>query len=362
MNNPENYRPDKYVVSEGKKWNSWMENEAYLTNEALNKGKITLDQAQNGLTKDIEVTDMMRKLVDVNFFVEYANDVVDPNKRGQVLMDLFKKDHLAKYLSDNNFGVTIAMTRLDDKTAKTIKYLNKKKVPVTAWIVLEDEQGYWTNKTTIDETIEKTEAVRKWAKEKHLKFKAIGFDMEKPIQLKSALVQRNLKNFIKEYIKYRKQGTSVKIARKELSEYVEKLKGEKIQTEAYVNQRFVRMFLGEMSIKRNVDEYVEMDYASFLPRFFKKNAFSLILSNNTSPALGIFCKENTFPGRNLTGKPIEKEPHLTEDELESNIRTVLGFNFEKRKLNTKSIRIFALNEDGYTAKTTDRILREIIKP
>lgn len=338
----------------------WMVNEAYLTNEALDKGIITLDEAQNGLTKEAEIADMMRKLVNVNFFVEYANDYVDPDKRGETLMELFQKDNLVDFLADNNFGVTMAMTRLDEKTASVVKYLNDKKVLTTAWIVIEDNEGYWTNKTSIAQTIKKTEAVIKWSKENSLEFKAIGFDLEKPLTYVSAWAQRNLSKIITEEIKYRKNIITGKEASKELSQYLNQLHNNKVETEVYTNPRGFKNLLGGIDV-RNVDRYYEMAYASGLPKFLRKQGVSILKSNNALAALGIFCKKGTYPGRDLMNGNLANEQHLTEDELKANIKTVLSFNFKKRELGTRNISIFALNEDDYTVKTTDRILREIIK-
>jgi len=360
MNNAENRLP-KYDVPEGEKAPLWMWSEALLIDEALNKGKITLDEAQKGLFEDSEIADMMRRLVDVNFFVEYANDYVAPEKRGETLMELFKKDNLADFLADNNFGVTMAMTRLDENTASVVRYLNDKKVTTTAWIVIEDSEGYWTNKTSIDRTIKKTEAVRKWSKENDLKFKGIGFDLEKPLTYVSAWAQRNLSKIITEEIKYRKNIITGEEASKELGQYLNQLHSDKVETEIYTNPRGFKNLLGGIDV-RNVDRYYEMTYASGLPKFLRKQGVSILKSNNALAALGIFCKEGTYPGRDLMNGNLANEQHLTEDELKANIQTVLKYNFEKKELSARNISIFALNDDAYTAKTTDRILRELVKP
>jgi hypothetical protein len=284
---------------------AWVIEEAYLTNEALDKGVISLDEAQNGLTKDTEIADMMRKLINVNFFVEYASDYVEPEKRGEKLMDLFQKDNLADFLADNNFGITMAMTRLDDKTASIVRYLNEKKVPVTAWIVLEDKEGYWTNKTNVSETIKKTEAVRKWSKDNELKFKAIGFDLEKPLTYIKALTQGNLSKIIMEEIKYRKNPMTEREASRELAEYLNELKKDGIETEIYTSPRGLKKLISGIDVK-NVDRYYEMAYTSALPKFLRKQGVAILKNKETLAALGIFCKENTFPGRNLMGeKPKE---------------------------------------------------------
>lgn len=297
--------------------------------------------------------------VKVGFFVEYNKDVVEPEKRGEALMELFKKDDLADFLAKNNFEITLAMTRLDDKTAETIKYLNEKKVPVTAWIVLEDNEGYWTNKTNVDKTKEKTEAVKEWAKVNELRFEGIGFDMENPIQLKSALVQMNLRELYKEFKNYLKTGTNVNEAQRKLGEYIDKLKSENIQTEAYLNPAFARFVLGEKNIGKNVHSIVELDYMSFVPKYLRKHILPFFLRENKTPTLGIYCEEGTFPGRNLTGKPITKEPHLTREELKANIKSI--FDFNKKRSSDKQIEkimIFTLNSFG-VAKDVAEILKEL---
>lgn len=356
-----NIPPEKAEVlpkyaSEGRKIPEWIVNEAFLINEALDKNVVTKEEAEKGLETDKEILDMMRKMVDIRYWVEYPAESVDPEKRGEKILELFrqeveekgKKKELADFLAEHRQGVSLAMSTLDDKTAEAIRYLNMKGVPVIGWVTVDDIEGYWTNPANINETVKKTEAIRKWAKEKNLQLIALGFDLEKPLPYLKALSRGNVRELIKQIRSYRakiKERSKEGDPKKQLSGLLERLKKEGVGTEIYAMPRYLKGILGGMDV-RSGDRYIEMLYTSGFPALLKKRGVKLMRSKGAIPGLGIVSgKEKETPGRDLSGT--HKLPrHLTQEELENDINQVLDqeLDFRNRRFTLRNLYLFALND------------------
>lgn len=338
----------------------WILNEAWLINEALDKGKVTKEQAESGLMEDRELLQMMRKMVQITFFVEYSKDKVNPEDRGAKLFELFeqkfsdsdgRKKTLSDFLSENHYGISLAMSTLDQKTAEVVKYLNDKRIPVVGWVVVDDLEGYWTNPSNVEETVGKTEEIKKWAKEHKLELVALGFDLEKPLNYLKAFAQADVKEIFKEVRAYRKKKKERETQgdpTDQLRALVEKLREEGTGTEAYTMPRYCKGLLGGMDI-RNVDRYVEMTYASLMPSLFRSQGrgAALMRNKNAIPALGIASKENETPERDLRREGDKKLPHyLTPEELEADISAVLDqeLNFGERTFTLRNLYLYALND------------------
>ena len=171
----------KKYEAESDKLPGWIINEAHLIHEALKKGAATKEEAEGGLIENRELLRMMRRMVQLTFFVEYSRDTARPEERGDKLTELFNQKlpgkeesgkTLADFLAERRYGVSLAMSSLDDKTADAVRLLNTKKVPVVGWVVVDDAEGYWTNPANIKATGEKTEKIRAWAKRHELRLTA----------------------------------------------------------------------------------------------------------------------------------------------------------------------------------------------
>ncbi len=356
---PENngLRIPKYRVEDSKKIPEWILNEAYLINEGLDKKVINKTEAQEGLIEDKEILNLMRGLVDIKYFVEYPPESLEGKDRGEALLKLFnqeftdssgKKQTLVDYLSENHQAISLAMSSLDDSTAKAVKFLNEKNVPVVGWVVVDDAEGYWTNPTNIEATKLKTEQIKEWAKQHGLKISTIGFDLEKPLEFIKAVAKKNIIETAKEIRKYRKaakeQETLHGDSTANLSGYIEQLKREGFKTEIYDMPGFAKPMLGCMDVK-NADTTYEMLYTSDFPRALQKRAVHMMKSKGTSPAMGIVTgKEGETPGREFTKGVLPN--HLSEEDLEKNIEALLDveLDFGKRKFTLRNFYLFALND------------------
>lgn len=344
----------KYQVETGSDIPEWMINEAHLISEALDKGTIHQYEAEYGIIEDKEILDVMHSLVNVTYFVEYPPETVAPEKRGDKLLELFhqptktedgREIALADYLAENGQAVSLAMITLDDSTAEAVRYLNEKKVPVIGWVVVEDVEGYWTNRTNMTETIQKTEAVKQWAKENDLDLIGLGFDIEKPLQYLSALSRFNVIELMKEIRNYRRKKEDREPegdAQFRYRDLIKSVKAEGFETDVYSMPKYTKRILGDMDV-RTADRNIEMVYTSTMPA--SRLAMKVMRSEGAIPAFGLVTgKEDETPGRDLTGGKLPK--HLTPEELQADIRTVLDqeIDLNGRKFNLRDLYLFALND------------------
>jgi hypothetical protein len=261
-------------------------------------------------------------------------------------MDGGEEKELADFLAEHGQSVSLAMSTLDDKTAEAVRHLNKKGVPVVGWVVVEDVEGYWTNPANVKETVQKTEAIREWAKENDLQLTALGFDLEKSLPYIRALSRGNIAEIIKQIREYKtnvRERSKNGDPKKQFTDLIGSLKAEGVETEIYAEPWGTKTFLGGMDV-RCADHFAEMVYTSTLPGFMRKGGVNSMRSKGAIPALGIVSgKETETPGRDLLGK---LPRHLTPEELQNDISTVLDreLNLGNRDFSLRNLYLFALND------------------
>jgi len=97
------------------------------------------------------------------------------------LAELFSKPEVLDELSANGDGVALAILDFTEQRAAIIRLLNAQNIPVTAWLLLPNEEGYWFNLRNYPQAVARYRAFREWALRGRLQFKAIGLDIEPTI-------------------------------------------------------------------------------------------------------------------------------------------------------------------------------------
>ncbi len=290
---------EEYKLKDPTKIPEWIVNEAHLINDAINKSAITTKEAQAGrgeegaIFGDEEILELMRKLVNPKLFVELPFENLDGKPRGMALKKLFQQNmtteegveiKLGDYLAENSMSLSIAMSSLDDETAEAFKYLNEKGIPIIAWVVVEDVEGYWTNAANIPETTLKTKQILRWAHEKDIELHAVGFDLEKPLQLLAAIAQLDIVNIVRELRKYAKSAKRSKGPKGKLRKLTDYVKRSGQQTEAYTFPSPLGPILSGISTEgADFDHIVEMLYLG-------PNLAQLLRNKNLTPAFGIAAR------------------------------------------------------------------------
>ncbi len=384
------HKPE-YEIAEAQGIPEWILNEALLINDAVRKGTLTKERAQAGshetgaIFEDKDVLAIMRDLVEPRYYVEYPRENLGGGSRGEALLDLFQSEfddrrgrhwRLAEYLAQNKQGLSIAMSTLDGSTAEALSCLNENGVLVVAWVVVDDADGYWTNKTNIRETIFKTDAILDWSGKHGVKLQALGFDSEKPLGLVAGIGNASIAEIATSIAEYRRKTRGAAArgdSQTKFNAFIERLQRENIRTEIYAYPRGLKGLLG--GIDANVpgnDRVVEMIYLSGLPAWAIGPAYGLARSFGSIPAFGIVSgKPEETPGRDFgritearrRGRALLEVPkgplprHLSFEELVRSISAWLDqeIDLKQRAFRTREVYLFALNHPRVVLMLSDAV-------
>ena len=103
------------------------------------------------------------------------------------LSELFSGNKLINTISKLDANISLGLLDLSSERAEVVKKLNRANIPVTAWILLDKDQGYWTSLDTIEETAIQYNMFKAWKAKYKLDFAAIGLDIEPELNTVSAL-------------------------------------------------------------------------------------------------------------------------------------------------------------------------------
>ncbi|MFZ3070145.1 MAG: hypothetical protein WA110_03365 [Anaerolineaceae bacterium] len=109
----------------------------------------------------------------------------------QSLKKLFEDRFVLDDLKSLNAGVSLGMLDFSDERAQAVQKLNKLDIPVTAWLLLPKDQGYWFNLENTPQAIARYEVFKQWSQRKKLKWAGIGLDIEPDINQIQALFRQD---------------------------------------------------------------------------------------------------------------------------------------------------------------------------
>lgn len=114
----------------------------------------------------------------------------------EALSELFSGSKVTNYLTKLNANLSLGLLDLSPQRAEVVKKLNRAGIPVTAWILLPKEQGYWTSLDTLSETAQRYLEFKDWASKNKLVFAAVGLDIEPKLDLMASMSKNPLKQVI----------------------------------------------------------------------------------------------------------------------------------------------------------------------
>ena len=103
------------------------------------------------------------------------------------LQELFTGTKLTKQLKEMQAAISLGIIDLTKERAAVVKKLNKAGIPVTAWLLLPKDQGYWFNLENAEHAAERYQQFSAWTTENKLNFAGIGLDIEPDINLMKQL-------------------------------------------------------------------------------------------------------------------------------------------------------------------------------
>lgn len=174
-------------------------------------------------------------------------------------------------LSLLNAGVAMGLRDLSAARAEVVRQLNAANVPVTAWLLLSRDEGYFATHTNVD-AVEATYArLLEWARHHRLHLTGLGLDFEPDLRELDALMARPALTLAR-WLLRRGRGPIVEEARARYQRLVERARGDGLRVETYqfpviVDDRraasqFWQRTMGALALE--ADREVAMVYTSLL--------------------------------------------------------------------------------------------------
>ncbi len=242
----------------------------------------------------------------LTFFVELESDALEA---------LFARPGVTDFLVRGGHDVSIGMLDLDRRRARVIRRLEARGVNVTAWLLLDPDDGYWLTADNPELARARYREIKAWAEREKLTLPRIGLDIEAPKAHVDQLLSNPLMGIL-ERLRTRRTRELVAGAEHIYGELVREIRGDKRTVESYqfpliVDERKARSSLLRRSlgiVNVNVDAEVLMLYQSY----FGKAGIRGYFAETSHIALGV-------TGGGVNADKPEVEPKLKWPELESDL-------------------------------------------
>jgi hypothetical protein len=96
----------------------------------------------------------------------------------EALEKLFSDATVIETLQQVKCGLALGLLDLSDRRAAVVQKLNQAGIPVTAWLLLPKEQGYWFNVGNYPQAIAFYEQFKTWSAAHRMTWAGIGLDIE----------------------------------------------------------------------------------------------------------------------------------------------------------------------------------------
>jgi hypothetical protein len=98
------------------------------------------------------------------------------------LQSLFSDPSVIRDLQQLNAGITLSLIDLSPGRAQVVRQLNSAGIPVTAWLALPSQQGYYLNASNAAQAELRFTEFQKWTADSGLRWSGIGLDIEPNLQ------------------------------------------------------------------------------------------------------------------------------------------------------------------------------------
>src|SRR5512142_3225037 len=110
----------------------------------------------------------------------------------QPLQELFAKPEVIEFLQATRSTISLGILDLSKERAAVVRRLNEAGVPVTAWLLLPKDQGYWFNLDNYPQAVARYEQFREGSQKNGLHWARIGLDIEPDIRVFQMIKIRRL--------------------------------------------------------------------------------------------------------------------------------------------------------------------------
>lgn len=239
----------------------------------------------------------------------------------EALTQLFDGRFVIDDLKGLNAALSLGILDLSEERAKVVRRLNKVDLPVIAWLLLPEDQGYWFNLDNYEAALERYIDFLAWTKEYDLEWVGIGLDIEPDIQeMRQIMKKKQTEKFVSTLFRRYMDKKRVAKARLAYQSLVERIHADGYPVESYhipliseerrAKSSVLQRTLGLVDLE--TDREVFMLYSSF----FRPNGDALLWS---------YAPETDSVGVGNTGGGVDIEgvidlPPLTWDELSRDLR------------------------------------------
>jgi hypothetical protein len=180
---------------------------------------------------------------------------------------LFADGTVIADLKELHAGIAMALDDLSPERAAMVQRLNTEGVPMIAWLVLAHDQGYYVNASNATQTTARYEAFQAWSRENHLRWDAVGLDIE-PVfdEWRTSRIKQ-----VGIFLRRSFDGDRVWKAREDYHDLIQKMQsdGHRVQTyqmmfiadERRAHSTMLERWFGMVDVRG--DEEVLMTYSSF---------------------------------------------------------------------------------------------------
>lgn len=179
---------------------------------------------------------------------------------------------VVKQLAALEAGVAMGMRDLTDARAQTIRTLEAAGIPVTAWVLLSRDEGYFATHDNAPRIEAACARLREWSADHHLSLSSIGLDFEPDLRDLDELMVKPLRT-VGRWMFRRGRLPVLEAAARRYQALIDTLRSAKWKVETYQfpfvvdDRRFASRFwqrtLGALAV--DADREVVMLYSSLLP-------------------------------------------------------------------------------------------------
>lgn len=190
------------------------------------------------------------------------------------LVRLFVEPTVIEHVRALGAGICIGVLDLSAERAAVLRRLSDAGIPLTAWLLLPEDQGYWFNVNNYRQAVARYAAFREWTAEHGLTWRAIGLDIEFDMRDLRAILadRRHLARVMLHNLFDQQHRRHAVAAYRELAE---RIRSDGYQTESYilpfalderrVGATLLQRLTGLLDVP--VDCELPMLYSSFLRPF-----------------------------------------------------------------------------------------------
>ena len=187
------------------------------------------------------------------------------------LQSLFSKPDVIDDLRQLNAAVSLSLMDLSPGRAGVVRRLNEAGIPVTAWIALPKEEGYYLNAANAPEAVSRFAAFETWTGDYGLRWARVGLDIEPSLQEFGAVRQGHWLRPAAAVVRRCFDTGSVKRARNAYAALIGRIQSDGYRVETYqfpfiaderkANSTMLERFFGIVDVRG--DREVFMTYTSY---------------------------------------------------------------------------------------------------